>query len=237
MLLAMALTAKSAVDRHFEVMDAQNTITSPDQPAPPRRTQGCPQLQQRHVRVRGRPGQARSSRTSPWTSGRAKPWPWWASRAAARAPCSSWSPACTTSPAVPSPSTAWTCASSTSRSCARVVAVAFEDTTLFSSSVRDNVLLGAPSRIGGGPRGGPGGSPRRRPGPLRVLAAGRRGHADRRGGPQPLRRPAPAHRPGPGHRRAARACWSWTTRSPPSTCTPRSSSRPGCARSSRTPPR
>ncbi|BAS10853.1 uncharacterized ABC transporter ATP-binding protein YwjA [Arthrobacter sp. Hiyo4] len=35
MLLAMALTAKSAVDRHFEVMDSVNTITSPPAPRTP----------------------------------------------------------------------------------------------------------------------------------------------------------------------------------------------------------
>ncbi|MEV8039603.1 ABC transporter ATP-binding protein [Arthrobacter sp. NPDC080082] len=35
MLLAMALTAKTAIDRHFEVMDAVNTITSPEQPRSP----------------------------------------------------------------------------------------------------------------------------------------------------------------------------------------------------------
>jgi ATP-binding cassette subfamily B protein len=35
MLLAMALTAKTAVDRHFEVMDTENTITSPADPKDP----------------------------------------------------------------------------------------------------------------------------------------------------------------------------------------------------------
>ena len=65
MLLAMALTAKTAVDRHFEVMDSVNTITSPDKPAPPRRAEGRPQLQQRHVRLRGRPGQTDPQRHQP----------------------------------------------------------------------------------------------------------------------------------------------------------------------------
>jgi ATP-binding cassette, subfamily B, bacterial len=41
MLLAMALTAKSALDRHFEVMDARNTITSPERPARPAELQGA----------------------------------------------------------------------------------------------------------------------------------------------------------------------------------------------------
>ncbi|MDQ0848981.1 ATP-binding cassette subfamily B protein [Arthrobacter sp. B3I9] len=35
MLLAMALTAKTAIDRHYEVMDAMNTITSPEDPRRP----------------------------------------------------------------------------------------------------------------------------------------------------------------------------------------------------------
>ncbi|MBP1134862.1 ATP-binding cassette subfamily B protein [Arthrobacter sp. PvP023] len=41
MLLAMALTAKTAIDRHFEVMDAANTITSPEQPRQPTQLRGA----------------------------------------------------------------------------------------------------------------------------------------------------------------------------------------------------
>lgn len=41
MLLAMALTAKTAVDRHYEVMDTQNTITSPPQPRRPEQLAGA----------------------------------------------------------------------------------------------------------------------------------------------------------------------------------------------------
>ncbi|MDF2049822.1 ABC transporter ATP-binding protein [Arthrobacter sp. Cr_A7] len=40
MLLAMALTAKTAVDRHYEVMDSENTITSPPAPRRPARLAG-----------------------------------------------------------------------------------------------------------------------------------------------------------------------------------------------------
>ncbi|MCU1547278.1 MAG: transporter [Arthrobacter sp.] len=40
-LLAMALTAKSAVDRHFEVMDSVNTITSPRTPRRPAELKGA----------------------------------------------------------------------------------------------------------------------------------------------------------------------------------------------------
>lgn len=41
MLLAMALTAKTAVDRHFEVMDSANTITSPPEPRRPSELRGA----------------------------------------------------------------------------------------------------------------------------------------------------------------------------------------------------
>ncbi|MDQ4046717.1 MAG: ABC transporter ATP-binding protein, partial [Actinomycetota bacterium] len=41
MLLAMAMTAKSALDRHFEVMDAANTITGPAHPGRPADLRGA----------------------------------------------------------------------------------------------------------------------------------------------------------------------------------------------------
>lgn len=41
MLLAMALTAKTAVDRHYEVMDTQNSITSPPKPRRPEQLSGA----------------------------------------------------------------------------------------------------------------------------------------------------------------------------------------------------
>jgi ATP-binding cassette subfamily B protein len=41
MLLAMALTAKTAVDRHFEVMDSVNSITSPPEPRRPGQLAGA----------------------------------------------------------------------------------------------------------------------------------------------------------------------------------------------------
>ncbi|WP_395399036.1 ABC transporter ATP-binding protein [Arthrobacter sp. UC242_113] len=41
MLLAMALTAKTALDRHFEVMDSQNTITGAAEPRRPAEVKGA----------------------------------------------------------------------------------------------------------------------------------------------------------------------------------------------------
>ncbi|MEY9778177.1 MULTISPECIES: ABC transporter ATP-binding protein [unclassified Arthrobacter] len=143
MLLAMALTAKSAVDRHFEVMDAQNTITSPDQPRRPAGLKGALSFRNasfafedapdkpilKDITLDIRPGETMAlvgitgggksaliqlvPRLYDVTGG------------------------------------AITIDGVDLREFAvedlrTVVAVAFEDTTLFSSSVRDNVLLGAP---------------------------------------------------------------------------------------------
>src|SRR6478736_4961189 len=143
MLLAMALTAKSAVDRHYEVMDAQNTITSPDQPRRPAGLKGALSFRNasfafedapdkpilKDITLDIRPGETMAlvgitgggksallqlvPRLYDVTGG------------------------------------AITIDGVDLREFAvedlrTVVSVAFEDTTLFSSSVRDNVLLGAP---------------------------------------------------------------------------------------------
>jgi ATP-binding cassette subfamily B protein len=145
MLLAMALTAKSAVDRHYEVMDTPNSITSPAQPRRPDELAGAlrfsdatfafedapdrPILKDINLDVRpgetmalvGITGSGKSAliqlvpRLYDVTGG------------------------------------AITIDGVDIRDfdvdeLRRIVGVAFEDTTLFSNSVRDNVLLGAPSR-------------------------------------------------------------------------------------------
>jgi ATP-binding cassette subfamily B protein len=145
MLLAMALTAKSAVDRHFEVMDSVNTITSPPKPRTPSQLKGAlsfsnatfafedapdkPILKNINLDVRpgetmalvGITGSGKSAliqlvpRLYDVTDG------------------------------------SITIDGVDLREfdvdrLRRVVGVAFEDTTLFSNSVRDNVLLGAPDR-------------------------------------------------------------------------------------------
>ncbi|HAG59264.1 MAG TPA: ABC transporter [Arthrobacter bacterium] len=145
MLLAMALTAKSAVDRHFEVMDSVNTITSPPAPQKPTQLKGAltftnatfafedapdkPILKDINLEVRpgetmalvGITGSGKSAliqlvpRLYDVTDG------------------------------------SITIDGIDLREfdvdeLRRVVGVAFEDTTLFSNSVRDNVLLGAPDR-------------------------------------------------------------------------------------------
>ncbi|MCQ6273046.1 ABC transporter ATP-binding protein/permease [Pseudarthrobacter sp. R1] len=145
MLLAMALTAKTAVDRHFEVMDSANSITSPPEPRLPAHISGAlrfnnatfafedapdkPILKEINLDLRpgetmalvGITGSGKSAliqlvpRLYDVTDG------------------------------------SITIDGVDLRDFAveelrRIVAVAFEDTTLFSNSVRDNVLLGAPVR-------------------------------------------------------------------------------------------
>lgn len=146
MLLAMALTAKSAVDRHFEVMDAANTITSPERPRRPAELKGAlsfnsatfayedapdkPILKDITLDIRpgetmalvGITGSGKSAllqlvpRLYDVTDG---------SITIDGVDLREFSV----------------------EELRTVVAVAFEDTTLFSSSVRDNVLLGAPAGL------------------------------------------------------------------------------------------
>ncbi|MFF2244907.1 ABC transporter ATP-binding protein [Arthrobacter sp. NPDC058130] len=143
MLLAMALTAKSAVDRHFEVMDAQNTITSPDQPRRPARLKGALSFRDasfayedapdkpilKNITLDIRPGETMAL-VGITGSGKSA-----------------------LLQLVPRLYEVTGGSISIDGVDLRefgvedlrtVVAVAFEDTTLFSSSVRDNVLLGAP---------------------------------------------------------------------------------------------
>ena len=143
MLLAMALTAKSVLDRHFEVMDSVNTITSPQHPRRPARLTGAlrfhnatfayedapdkPILKDISLDIKpgetmalvGITGSGKSAllhlvlRLYDVTAG---------SITIDGVDLREFSV----------------------EELRSVVAVAFEDTTLFSSSVRDNVLLGAP---------------------------------------------------------------------------------------------
>lgn len=145
MLLAMALTAKTAIDRHFEVMDAANTITSPEQPRQPAGLKGAlsfnsatfafedapdkPILKDVNLAIRpgetmalvGITGSGKSAllqlvpRLYDVTGGSV------------------------TIDGVD-------LREFSVEELRTVVGVAFEDTTLFSNSVRDNVLLGAPER-------------------------------------------------------------------------------------------
>ncbi|VXC58996.1 ABC transporter [Arthrobacter sp. 9V] len=141
MLLAMALTAKTALDRHFEVMDTENTITSPEQPAVPASVKGALRFEHagfgfddggtllHDVTLDIRPGETMAlvGITGSGKSALLQLVPRLYD---------------VTSGAV-------TIDGVDVRDyeideLRKFVAVAFEDTTLFSSSVRENVLLGAP---------------------------------------------------------------------------------------------
>ncbi|QXQ09465.1 ABC transporter ATP-binding protein/permease [Paeniglutamicibacter sp. Y32M11] len=145
MLMGMTLTTKTALDRHFEVMDTQNTITSPETPVTPTQRRG--ELELRNVAFRF----ADTAQDAPPTL------------------------RCINLLVRPGETMALVGMTGTGKSTLlqlvprlydatggqvlidgvdvrdrdlielrQDVAVAFEDTILFSSSIRENVLLGAP---------------------------------------------------------------------------------------------
>ncbi|HET7139731.1 MAG TPA: ABC transporter ATP-binding protein [Arthrobacter sp.] len=145
MLLAMALTAKTAIDRHFEVMDAVNTITSPPAPQEPTQLRGAlsfrnatfafedapdkPILKDINLEVRPGETMALVGITGSGKSALIQLVPRLYDVTAGSITIDGIDLREFDVDAL-----------------RRVVGVAFEDTTLFSSSVRDNVLLGAPDR-------------------------------------------------------------------------------------------
>ena len=151
MLLAMALTAKTAVDRHFEVMDSANTITSPEQPRRPAELQGALSFNSatyayedapdkpilRDISLDIRPGETMAL---VGITGSGK------------------SALLQLVPRLYDVTDGSITIDGVDlrefgvEELRTVVAVAFEDTTLFSSSVRDNVLLGAPAGLPAGRR-------------------------------------------------------------------------------------
>lgn len=145
MLLAMALTAKTAIDRHFEVMDAANTITSPEQPRKPVQLKGAlsfnaatfafedtpdrPILKEVSLDIRPGETMALVGITGSGKSALLQLVPRLYDVTAGSITIDGVD-----------------LRDFPLEDLRTVVAVAFEDTTLFSSSVRDNVLLGAKER-------------------------------------------------------------------------------------------
>src|SRR5919107_5364548 len=145
MLLAMALTAKTAVDRHFEVMDTANSITSPPEPRLPSRLAGALRFNNatfafedapdkpilKEINLDLRPGETMAL---VGITGSGK------------------SALIQLVPRLYDVTGGSITIDGVDlrdfdvEELRRIVAVAFEDTTLFSNSVRDNVLLGAPLR-------------------------------------------------------------------------------------------
>lgn len=144
MLLAMALTAKTAVDRHYEVMDAVNTITSPDQPRRPAELKGALDFRNatfafedapdkpilRDITLDILPGETMAlvGITGSGKSALLQLVPRLFDVTAGAVTIDGVD-----------------LREFSVEDLRTVVAVAFEDTTLFSSSVRDNVLLGVPA--------------------------------------------------------------------------------------------
>ncbi|WP_404286495.1 ABC transporter ATP-binding protein [Glutamicibacter arilaitensis] len=146
MLLGMTLSTKTALDRHFEVMDASNDIVSPDNPKSPAERNG--EVQLKHVRFaypdasgRGRPIladidltiQAGETMALVGITGSGK------------------STLLNLIPRLHEASAGQVLVHGQDvrewdlEELRQEIAVAFEDTTLFSNSVRENVLLGAPA--------------------------------------------------------------------------------------------
>jgi ATP-binding cassette subfamily B protein len=145
MLLAMALTAKTAVDRHFEVMDTVNSITSPPEPRQPHQLAGALRFNNatfafedapdkpilRDINLQVRPGETMAL---VGITGSGK------------------SALIQLVPRLYDVTDGSITIDGVDlrdfdvEELRRIVAVAFEDTTLFSNSVRDNVLLGASIR-------------------------------------------------------------------------------------------
>jgi ATP-binding cassette subfamily B protein len=145
MLLAMALTAKTAVDRHYEVMDSANTITSPPEPQRPPQLTGALRFHDatfafedapdkpilKDINLDVRPGETMAL---VGITGSGK------------------SALIQLVPRLYDVTDGSITIDGVDlrdfdvEELRRIVGVAFEDTTLFSNSVRDNVLLGAPVR-------------------------------------------------------------------------------------------
>ena len=145
MLLAMALTAKTAVDRHYEVMDSENTITSPPEPHRPGTLAGAlrfnhatfafedapdkPILKDINLEVRPGETMALVGITGSGKSALIQLVPRLYDVTAGSVSIDGVN-----------------LRDFDVEDLRRIVGVAFEDTTLFSSSVRDNVLMGAEDR-------------------------------------------------------------------------------------------
>jgi ATP-binding cassette subfamily B protein len=146
-LMAMTLAAKTAVDRHFEVLDARNPISDPDQPEALPATAGGLRFSGVHFRYPGAPADAPDTLNGIDLDIR----PGETMALVGVTGCGK----STLLQLVPRlydvTGGSLKVGGTDVRRFAvddlrRHVAVAFEDTTLFSNSVRDNVLLGAQPR-------------------------------------------------------------------------------------------
>ncbi|WP_396275968.1 ABC transporter ATP-binding protein [Glutamicibacter sp.] len=148
MLLGMTLSTKTALDRHFEVMDSINNITSPDSPTLPKKYTGAVELE--HVRF-----------AYPDDAGRARPIladvnlsirPG-ETMALVGITGSGKSTLLNLVPRLHDVSAGAVLVHGVDvrdwdlDQLRTEIAVAFEDTTLFSTTIRENVLMGAPAGL------------------------------------------------------------------------------------------
>ena len=146
MLLAMALTAKTAVDRHFEVMDSVNTITSPEHPRSPAELQGALSFNKATFAYEDAPDKPILTEVTLDI----KPGETMALvgiTGSGKSALLQLVPRLYDVTAGSITIDGVDLREFSVEGLRTVVAVAFEDTTLFSSSVRDNVLLGAPAGL------------------------------------------------------------------------------------------
>ncbi|HEY8701410.1 MAG TPA: ABC transporter ATP-binding protein [Arthrobacter sp.] len=145
MLLAMALTAKTAVDRHYEVMDTVNIITGPPEPRRPAQLSGALSFNNATFAFEDAPDK-------PILNGISLDVRPGETMALVGITGSGKSTLIQLVPRLYDVTDGSITIDGVDLrefgvdELRRVVAVAFEDTTLFSNSVRDNVLLGAPER-------------------------------------------------------------------------------------------
>ncbi|WP_141362229.1 ABC transporter ATP-binding protein [Glutamicibacter uratoxydans] len=148
MLLGMTLSTKTALDRHFEVMDAVNDITSPDSPATPGEFTGAVELE--HVRF-----------SYPDEAGRARPiladinleirpgetMALVGITGSGKSTLLNLVPRLHDATAGTVKVHGMDVRDWDLEKLRTEIAVAFEDTTLFSTTIRENVLMGAPAGL------------------------------------------------------------------------------------------
>lgn len=146
-LMAMTLTAKTAIDRHFEVMDEASSIIEPEHPRPVKHLSGAVEFDNVHFKFPDAPAAGMDLLNGVNLSLKAGE-----TMALVGITGSGKSTLLQLVPRlydVTGGSVKFDGTDLRQFSTADIrthVAVAFEDTTLFSSSIRDNVLLGAPEQ-------------------------------------------------------------------------------------------
>ena len=141
-LLAVGQQARAGGERVLELLDSTSEVDRPAGRRAARRRARRGQLRRRHLRLPAlRAGAGRTSRcTSPPASG----WRWWARPARASRPSRCCCPASTTCRRGGSRSTAMDVRDVTLESLRRSVGVVFEESFLFSDTVRSNIAYGRP---------------------------------------------------------------------------------------------